>query len=122
MAIIALVRLYPVLFASLTYRSDNPALGIGIIISGSVVFLLIAAMAATSFDRTAAMIGPRAWRLLHTIGGYYILLTFANAFGRRAVHDTFYLPFAAIVVVVFAIRLFDRLTKSTTTRPLRIAS
>lgn len=107
MAIIALVRLDPVLFASLT----NPV----IIISGSIVYLFIAAMAATSFDWTAAMIGPRAWCLLHTIGGYYILLTFANAFGRRVVHDGFYLPFTAIVVFVFAIRAFDRFVKSTAT-------
>jgi sulfoxide reductase heme-binding subunit YedZ len=99
MAIIALVRLDPVLFASLT----NPV----IIISGSIVYLFIAAMTATSFDRTAAMLGPRAWRLLHVIGGYYILLTFANAFGRRAMHDGFYLPFAAVVVFVLAIRIFD---------------
>jgi DMSO/TMAO reductase YedYZ heme-binding membrane subunit len=99
-AIIALVRRDPVLFASLT----NPV----IIISGSIVYLFIAAMTATSFDRTAAMLGPRAWRVLHTIGGYYILLTFANAFGRRAMQDSFYLPFAGLVVLVLAIRVFDR--------------
>jgi DMSO/TMAO reductase YedYZ heme-binding membrane subunit len=107
MAIIALVRLDPLLFASLT----NPE----IIISGSIVYLFIAAMTATSFDRTAAMLGPRAWRLLHTIGGYYILLTFANAFGRRAMQDGFYLPFAAVVVLVLAIRVFDRFVKSRAT-------
>jgi methionine sulfoxide reductase heme-binding subunit len=106
-AIIALARLDPALFASLT----KPV----IIISGSIVYLFIAAMTATSFDRTAAMIGPRAWRLLHTIGGYYILLTFANAFGRRAMQDPFYLPFAAAVVLVLAIRVVDRFAKSTAT-------
>jgi methionine sulfoxide reductase heme-binding subunit len=96
-----------VLFASLT----NPV----IIISGSIAYLFIAAMTATSFDRTAAMLGPGGWRLLHTIGGYYILLTFANALGRRAMQDRFYLPFAAIVVLVLAIRVFDRFVKSTAT-------
>jgi methionine sulfoxide reductase heme-binding subunit len=106
-AVIALARLDPVLFASLT----NPF----IIISGSIVYLFIAAMTATSFDRTAAMLGPRAWRLLHTIGGYYILLTFANAFGRRAMQDSFYLPFAALAVLVLAIRVFDRFVKSRAT-------
>src|SRR5262245_52112675 len=106
-AIIALARLDPVLFALLT----NPV----IIISGSIVYLFIAAMTATSFDRTAAMLGPRAWRLLHTIGGYYILLTFANAFGRRAIQDSFYLPFAALAVLVLAIRVFDRFAKSRAT-------
>jgi methionine sulfoxide reductase heme-binding subunit len=99
-AIIALARLDPMLFAALT----NPV----IIISGGIVYLFIAAMTVTSFDRTAAMLGPRAWRLLHIIGAYYILLTFANAFGRRALHDPFYLPFAALVVLVLAIRIFGR--------------
>ena len=104
MAIIALARVDPMHFAAVI--NAHPVL----IISASIVYLFIAAMAATSFDRTAAMLGPRAWRLLHTIGAYYILLTFAIAFGRRALHDPFYLPFAAVVALVLAIRIFGRFT------------
>jgi methionine sulfoxide reductase heme-binding subunit len=100
--VVALARLDPALFAALT----SPVT----VISGAIAYLLIAAMTATSFDRTAAMIGPRAWRLLHTAGAYYIWLSFAVAFGRRAVHDPFYLPFAAAVVLVLAIRILGRVS------------
>jgi hypothetical protein len=51
----------------------------------------------------AAVLGPRAWRLLHTIGAYYNLLTFAIAFGRRALRDPCYMPFAAAAALMLPI-------------------
>ncbi len=41
-------------------------------IFGGIGYAFIFAMAATSFDRTTAAIGPRAWRILHLTGGYYL--------------------------------------------------
>ena len=52
-------------------------------IFGGIGYAFIIAMAATSFDRTAQAIGPRAWRTLHLIGGYYLLFQFTVAFGKR---------------------------------------
>src|SRR5437763_10934939 len=52
-------------------------------IFGGIGYAFIIAMAATSFDRTARAIGPRAWRLLHLTGGYYLLFQFAVSFGKR---------------------------------------
>ena len=43
----------------------------------------LAAMTATSFDRTAQLIGPRAFRILHLTGGYYLLFQFMVSFGKR---------------------------------------
>ena len=40
-------------------------------------------MTATSFDRTAAWLGPAQWRLLHLVGGWYIWMSFAVAIGKR---------------------------------------
>jgi sulfoxide reductase heme-binding subunit YedZ len=45
-------------------------------IFGGIGYACIIAMAATSFDRTAAAIGPRAWRILHLTGGYYLWFQF----------------------------------------------
>src|SRR6266550_9097248 len=50
---------------------------------GGIGSAFITAMAATSFDRTAAAIGARAWRRLHIAGGYYLLFQFMVAFGKR---------------------------------------
>ena len=43
-------------------------------IFGGIGYAVIIAMSATSFDRTATLIGPRAWRTLHLVGGYYLLV------------------------------------------------
>lgn len=45
-------------------------------ILGGLAYFFVVAMTATSFDRTAAWLGPRAWRALHRTGAYYIWLIF----------------------------------------------
>lgn len=43
---------------------------------GGFAYVLIAAMTATSFDRTAAWLGPRRWKALHGFGARFIWLVF----------------------------------------------
>jgi sulfoxide reductase heme-binding subunit YedZ len=45
-------------------------------IFGGIGYAFIIAMTATSFERTAQALGPRAWRALHLTGGYYLLFQF----------------------------------------------
>jgi DMSO/TMAO reductase YedYZ heme-binding membrane subunit len=52
-------------------------------IFGGIGNIVIIAMTATSFDRTAVAIGPRAWRRLRLAGGYYLLFQFMISFGKR---------------------------------------
>ena len=74
-AILALASVDRALFWKLT--------NITTIVLAGTAYLFIAAMAATSFDRTAAWLGPRKWRLLHLLGGWYIWISFAIAVGKR---------------------------------------
>lgn len=97
MAIIALARLDPALFLALT----NPVTWV----AGGLAYLFIILMAATSFDRTAAMIGPRAWMWLHTVGAWYIWMSFALNFGKRFSMNPAYWPAMAVVVLALLIRL-----------------
>ena len=62
-------------------------------------------MTATSFDSSAAWLGPRQWRLLHLIGGCYIWISLAIAVGKRVPLDSFYWPMAALVLAVAVVRL-----------------
>jgi methionine sulfoxide reductase heme-binding subunit len=62
-------------------------------------------MAATSFDRTAAAIGPRAWRILHLTGGYYLLFQFTVSFGKRIPDMPLYALFLIPLLAVLALRL-----------------
>ena len=75
------------------------------IVLAGAAYLFIAAMTATSFDRTAAWLGPRKWRLLHLIGGWYIWISFAVAVGKRVPLDSFYWPMAAVVLAIAIVRL-----------------
>jgi DMSO/TMAO reductase YedYZ heme-binding membrane subunit len=71
---------------------------------GGIGYVLIAAMTATSFDRSAAWLGPRRWRRLHTIGAYYVWLVFFLSFAPRALSSPLYLPFALAVVAAPVLR------------------
>ena len=90
-AIVSLATLDRELFWKLT--------NIATIVLAGTAYLFIAAMTATSFDRTAAWLGPRKWRLLHLVGGWYIWISFATAIGKRVPLDRFYWPMAALAVL-----------------------
>lgn len=72
---------------------------------GGIGYAFIIAMAATSFDRTAAAIGARAWRMLHLTGGYYLLLQFMVSFGKRIPDMPLYALFLIPLLAVLALRM-----------------
>ena len=74
-------------------------------IFGGIGYAFIIAMTATSFDRTAAAIGARAWRMLHLMGGYYLLLQFMVSFGKRIPDMPLYALFLIPLLAVFALRM-----------------
>jgi sulfoxide reductase heme-binding subunit YedZ len=90
-------------------RTDNELLWAlttpaNIVLAGAA-YLFIAAMTATSFDRTAAWLGARKWRLLHLIGGWYVWLSFAVAVGKRVPQGPVYWAMMALVIAVAIARL-----------------
>jgi sulfoxide reductase heme-binding subunit YedZ len=95
-AIITLVRWDPALFWQLS--------SIGSIVAGGSAYLVITAMTATSFDRTAALIGPRAWKALHWWGAYYIWVSFIFTNGKRVPMSAWYLLPLGLLALAFAVR------------------
>jgi sulfoxide reductase heme-binding subunit YedZ len=75
---------------------------------GGVVTLFVVAMAATSFDRTAAWLGPRRWKLLHTVGGYSIWGVFAFDYVQLAFRSPLYVPMALAVLGTLGLRMAAR--------------
>jgi methionine sulfoxide reductase heme-binding subunit len=102
-AILTLLRMAPAEMADVTAVTW---------IGGGLAYAFIAAMTATSFDRTTQMIGPRAWKILHTTGSYYIWLIFANSYISRAAIMPEYIPAAALVVLALALRIAARVAKT----------
>lgn len=74
-AIVALARTDPGTFAMLSTR--------GSIVAGSSGYLAIALLASTSFDRAVAWLGLRLWKRVHTIGVWYIWVSFVFTNGKR---------------------------------------
>ncbi|WP_158005753.1 ferric reductase-like transmembrane domain-containing protein [Tardiphaga robiniae] len=74
-------------------------------IFGGIGYAFIIAMAATSFNRSAAAIGPRAWRILHTTGIYYLWFQFMVSFGMRIPQMPNYVWFVMPLLTVMALRI-----------------
>jgi DMSO/TMAO reductase YedYZ heme-binding membrane subunit len=83
---------------------------------GGVGYAFIAAMTATSFERTAALIGPRAWRRLHLVGGYYLLFQFTASFAMRVPAMPLYALFLIPPLLVLVLRLVSMAAAPTSRR------
>lgn len=97
-AIVALVRTDPSVFWHLS--------SIGNIAAGSVAYVAIILMLATSFEASARRLGPRLWTRLHTVGGWYIWLIFLVANGKRIPESANYALPAALLVIAAALKIF----------------
>ena len=96
-AIVSLILVAPELFGS--------AASTDMLIFGGLGYAFIVAMVATSFDRIAALLGPRAWRVLHWVSAHFIWLSFVATFGKRTGANPAYWSFIAILLAVMALRL-----------------
>ena len=96
-AILAFAIMDPVAYAAATSLASY--------IFGGIGYAFIIALTATSFDRTAAALGARAWRRLHLVGGYYLLFQFMVSFGKRIPDMPLYALFLVPLVAVFAVRM-----------------
>ncbi|MBB4261045.1 MULTISPECIES: hypothetical protein [unclassified Bradyrhizobium] len=74
-------------------------------IFGGIGYGFIVAMSATSFDRAAALIGRRAWRTLHLVGGYYLWFQFMVSFGKRVPAMPLYAAFLIPLLIVMTLRM-----------------
>ena len=78
------------------------------LIGGGLGFVFVAAMAVTSFDRTAAWLGPRPWKLLHTVGGYYLWFIFVFTYLGNLGRSVWLGAPLALLLAVLALRIAAR--------------
>jgi hypothetical protein len=98
--LLALVALFDWSVRRLVTESDAVT-----VVFGGIAYVFIALMAATSFDRTAAWLGPRRWKLLHGVGVHWIFAIFLLNFVGSAFVSAWYWPFAALVLAALALRI-----------------
>jgi sulfoxide reductase heme-binding subunit YedZ len=74
-------------------------------LGGGLAYVLIAAMAFTSFDRAARWLGPHRWALLHRAGLHWLWFIFALNWTGSLGESPGYLPFALVTWGLLALRL-----------------
>jgi DMSO/TMAO reductase YedYZ heme-binding membrane subunit len=94
-----------VIFANMDPAGFADATSAASYIFGGIGYAFIIAMSATSFDRTAAVIGPRIWRALHLVGGYYLWFQFMVSFGKRVPAMPLYTAFLVPLLIVLMLRM-----------------
>ena len=87
------------------FLANTPTLTL---VGGGLAYVFIALMTITSFDRTAAWLGPPAWRKLHTTGSYAVWIIFAQNFFVQAFKSAFYWPYAVLLAGAMALRWLPR--------------
>nr|WP_315234419.1 hypothetical protein [uncultured Albidiferax sp.] len=80
-------------------------------VPGTIGYAFIVAMAATSFDRSAAWLGPRAWRWLHLGGMYLLWVSFMVTFGKRLPQSGAYAVPVLILLAALGLRLWPWLLR-----------
>lgn len=106
-AIVALARTDPGTFGMLSTK--------GSIIAGSTGYLAIALLASTSFDRAVAWLGPRLWQRLHTVGAWYIWVSFVFTNGKRIPESGWYALPVALLAAALVLKLATSRSKRAVT-------
>lgn len=75
-------------------------------VTGGIAYLFIALLAATSFDRAVAALGPKSWKRLHTTGIWVIWISFIFTNGKRIPASANYALPIAILFAALALRLW----------------
>lgn len=75
------------------------------LVPGFIAYAFLAAMTLTSFDRTAAWLGKKRWRLLHLVGSWWIWFVFTAKYTTYVTRGTEYIVIASALYAVAALRV-----------------
>jgi len=85
-----------------------PGTAMSAVVVGGIGYLFIAAMAATSNDASVAWLGRQRWRLLHTVGGYWIWQVFLVTYALGIPRAPWKLVAVALLLASLTLRLATR--------------
>ena len=89
---------------------QNPEIPAGpaLLVPTSLAYAFVAAMVATSFDRTASWLGARRWKLLHTVGGWYIWTIMTYTAVEASLRRPGSIPVAALLIGTLVLKVAAR--------------
>ncbi len=78
------------------------------VVTGSIAYLFIAALALTSLDRAVQWLGPRWWKRLHLAGIWVVWVSFLFTNGKRIPESGWYAVPVVLLLGAVALRLAAR--------------
>lgn len=97
------------LIFALTYWFPDPFLSesaTSLFTVGGAAYVVIAAMTITSFDGPRRWLGQKGWSLLHTVGGYFVLVVFAQSYVPKMLTSGGHsLVFGSAILIILSLRL-----------------
>lgn len=75
------------------------------LVAGGGAYLFVLLMLLTSFERFAHYFSKKQWKLLHTVGGWWIWAVFASSYFKRGMAEAEYMPWALLVAAVGILRV-----------------
>ena len=79
------------------------------LLAGGMAYFFVVTMLLTSFESFAKYLSRKNWKLLHTIGGYWIWVIFLSTYAKKVQNvGVMFLPFVLILIAVLIIRLLPK--------------
>jgi len=79
------------------------------LLAGGGAYLFIMLMLLTSFETFSKYLSRKSWKLLHTVGGYWIWVIFLSTYVKKVQNvGVIFLPFVLILITILIIRLLPK--------------
>ena len=78
------------------------------LLAGGIAYFFVVAMLLTSFERFSKQLSLKQWKILHTVGGYWIWMIFMSSYFKRSMTETEWYPYVFILVLVLVLRLWPK--------------
>ena len=104
----SIVHLIHLFFLLLLQQCFHPVFSLAktsSLFAGGMAYLFLVLMLLTSFELFSKHLPHKQWRLLHTVGGWWIWAIFASSYFKRAIAEAAYLPGALLVLGVAVVRV-----------------
>ncbi|MBI5858049.1 MAG: hypothetical protein HZB42_10440 [Sphingobacteriales bacterium] len=110
-ALVHLIHLGLIISLQMVFKTVIPNTQLITMVGGGIAYVFVVAMLLTSFSRFADRLSKKKWKLLHTVGGYWIWAVFLFSYIKRLRDDYIYIVLAVFFVAVLLIRLYKKRLK-----------
>ncbi len=75
------------------------------LLAGGIAYFFVVAMLLTSFQTFARYLSARQWKILHTVGGYWIWGIFMSSYAKRSLTGYEHIPLVLILLGVLVLKI-----------------